>query len=98
MQTQSDFVQFRGLSVMPEHPAKLRAAQLLTRLVECESGNLIRRIAHIGIPGPLVCPECGAIPGEYHALKCKNEICPLCGEHLAECDCLVLYAEQGQSL
>jgi hypothetical protein len=88
---QNDLVQFRGLMVAPDHPARLRAAQLIPYLIDLEENNRIDRLAHLGIPGPLVCPECGAIPGQYHLLGCSHEICPKCREKLKECGCLVLY-------
>lgn len=33
------------------------------------------------------CPDCGVREGVIHLLGCEMEICPSCGEELAECPC-----------
>lgn len=34
-----------------------------------------------------VCGDCGAEPGELHAMECDLEVCPCCGGQLISCGC-----------
>jgi hypothetical protein len=33
------------------------------------------------------CPECGALPGQFHRPRCEVEVCPYCGDQLVRCSC-----------
>lgn len=33
------------------------------------------------------CGDCNAAPGELHHYGCDMEVCPVCGEQFAFCDC-----------
>lgn len=35
------------------------------------------------------CSECGANSGELHKMGCSKEICPVCGNSLAICECWI---------
>ncbi len=35
------------------------------------------------------CPECGVARGRWHQAECGWEQCAYCGEHAADCDCVV---------
>lgn len=39
-----------------------------------------------------LCQKCGAKAGAYHQPYCMNEICPLCGKFLIECNHIEGYA------
>lgn len=52
-----------------------------------------RRLFDKSIDGADMCPQCGALPGEYHSLGCMAELCPKCDKLLVACTCSVMDVE-----
>ena len=84
-------VVYNGVSMAPEWPAKIEAAQLQTTYMI--NGRLFNRIRYgdepdlQGMPFP-PCHDCGVLRGQYHVGPlCDMECCPCCGGQVLSCDC-----------
>lgn len=75
----------------PTSGQNLQKAQEVTRYHI--SGKYYQRI-------PLeqnICPECGALRGQYHVVDCNEERCPACSTRMADCECPDSSSEDGDA-
>jgi hypothetical protein len=82
------YVSYHGMKVLRGWPAKLRAAQARTTYII--EGEARRRVRYGDDWGPQshACHDCAAITGQFHAIGCDVEQCPLCGEPILSCGCV----------
>lgn len=73
-----------GVNELDDKDGLLTMQYVITR-----KGRSMKRLL---FDGEGSCSGCGATQGQYHKYNCKKEICPVCGEHLAICECTVGYS------
>ena len=84
-------VVYNGVSMAPDWPARIEAAQLVTHYVI--GGRPYPRIPYGDEPGDWgagrhPCGDCGVIKGQLHVEDaCDVEHCPCCGGQVISCDC-----------
>lgn len=89
-----EFVPYQGQTVTRDWPARVRAAQSITRLTLGDGVH--ERLRYGEEPGLLErvpgyarepCHDCAVLSGQYHVLDCDLEECPRCGGQLITCGC-----------
>jgi len=70
---------------------RLAGDQLVLSLEDAD-GEMHSRIPYGPIgdgfgDGVRICHDCAANPGQFHALGCDMERCPICGGQLISCSC-----------
>ena len=89
-----EFVSYQGQSVTRDWPARIRAAQTITRVALAD--GTYERLRYGEEPGFLAeeptlvkypCHDCAVIVGQYHVPDCDVESCPRCGGQFITCDC-----------
>lgn len=90
---------FRGQQWVFGWPMYLAACQDVTTLKSDENKKTYERIKRgsdwkkLRVPKkelPLICHDCAAKDGEYHAIGCDCEQCPRCEKQLICCGCFDL--------
>lgn len=76
------FVEYRGVRMIEEWPAKIEAAQKQPTY-ELE-GRPYERLRH-NEEEP--CHDCAVFKGELHVPSCDAERCPICGGQYISCGC-----------
>jgi hypothetical protein len=85
-----DLIEFRGMSVLRGWPERLAEAQLITT---CFPNGIEKARIRYGSEREdwgadrRPCHDCAAIKGEFHALGCDVERCPVCDGQVFGCDC-----------
>jgi hypothetical protein len=92
-----EFVPYQGQSVIREWPARIRAAQTITRVTLADGtyerltyGEEPSLLAHDPTFAKYPCHDCAVVAGQYHVPDCDLEECPRCGGQLITCDCEIL--------
>jgi hypothetical protein len=94
-----DRVLYNGVSMIPEWPAFIEAAQSITHYEI--GGRQLPRIRYGDEADDWgadhrPCHDCGVIKGQYHVgQSCDVERCPSCGGQVISCDCDYSLTEEG---
>jgi hypothetical protein len=83
-------IEFRGVSMTPDWPERIRQAQEITTCIA--NGQVVARVRYGEEEDDWganrrPCHDCAVVKGEFHVEGCDVERCPACGGQRFNCDC-----------